>query len=217
LDGRTVDGSVGLALTTAYPFTGTLWILINQGDYFSLECLGNVKVPSHRFLSADPRTGVVSLVADLSGANSHWKLSGNKNTGYNFEIVTHNYLDGVTANNAVKLSPATSWPYTGTWWRVEKQSGDLSGRRYVGCYKDTSTRDLNGKAVMDSNSMTVASCDQICSGFKYFGVQYGSQCFCGNTMGTYGAASDSDCSNKCQGNNNEMCGGTWRNSIYASS
>ena len=33
-------------------------------------------------------------------------------------------------------------------------------------------------------------------------------------MSRYGKASESDCNMGCTGGQNEVCGGTWRNSIY---
>jgi len=42
--------------------------------------------------------------------------------------------------------------------------------------------------------------------------QYG-QCWAGNTLG-YDKVADSDCNMHCYANWSEICGGTWRNSIY---
>ena len=56
--------------------------------------------------------------------------------------------------------------------------------------------------------------------FKYFYIKIlilykSSQCFCGNTYGAYGQAPDSECDANCMGNNLEICGGTWRYSLYS--
>ncbi len=40
-----------------------------------------------------------------------------------------------------------------------------------------------------------------------------SQCFCGNSYGTYGLSTQ--CNMTCSGNKNEICGGIWANAIYA--
>ena len=39
------------------------------------------------------------------------------------------------------------------------------------------------------------------------------QCFCANSFGTYGPASN--CNNLCNGNSYEICGGTWANAVYS--
>ncbi|MGA1862011.1 choice-of-anchor C family protein [Deferribacter thermophilus] len=90
---------------------------------------------------------------------------------------------------------------------------------YIGCYKDQGDpqgltgRDLNG-FIFHSNNMTPQMCINLCAqkGFKYAGVQYSSYCFCGNSYGKYGVANN--CNMKCSGDQNQICGGTWANSIY---
>ena len=53
------------------------------------------------------------------------------------------------------------------------------------------------------------------SAYRYFGLQYGTQCFCGNSFGRYGKSpNQGDCNKPCLANRNEICGGTWRNSVY---
>jgi choice-of-anchor C domain-containing protein len=90
---------------------------------------------------------------------------------------------------------------------------------FIGCYKDqgdpfgTNGRDLNG-FMFKSDKMTPKKCIDLCSqkGFKYAGVQYSSYCFCGNSYGKYGVANN--CNMKCSGDQNQICGGTWANSVY---
>lgn len=117
---------------------------------------------------------------------------------------------------------------------------------YIGCYKDCdggrsctqSNRDLptyycaNGKddaggcgpdpnvpcfgVFAGGRDMTPQLCSGICSGFKFFGIQAGYQCYCGNDYGNQGGKAPArDCPNKCTGNTTLSCGGGSRNSIYA--
>jgi len=91
---------------------------------------------------------------------------------------------------------------------------------YIGCFKDAGDpnglkgRDLN-KFFMRSSDMTIEKCINACKkrGFKYAGVQYYSWCFCDNNYGKYGPSNN--CHTKCVGNNNQICGGEWANSIYS--
>ena len=39
------------------------------------------------------------------------------------------------------------------------------------------------------------------------------QCFCSNWYGTYGLSTN--CNKACNGNSNEICGGSWANSVYS--
>ncbi len=49
---------------------------------------------------------------------------------------------------------------------------------------------------------------------RYFLLQRDA-CFCGDSYGKYGKASESDCSIPCAANATQICGGEWRNSVYA--
>ncbi|CAG2201459.1 unnamed protein product [Mytilus edulis] len=86
---------------------------------------------------------------------------------------------------------------------------------YIGCYQDHSKRILP-KAVLKDKSMTVQKCRQCCGkkGFKYAGVEYGIECFCGDVLRKNKKRKESDCKMPCSGNKQQICGGTWRISIY---
>jgi hypothetical protein len=111
---------------------------------------------------------------------------------------------------------------------------------YVGCYKDSGVpRDLpvffcsngttdRGTCNYDNRKkcvggdwagacdMTPAACAVQCAGFKFFGVQIGYACFCGDDHDPvkHGPVPESDCSVPCSGDSSIMCGAANRNSIY---
>ena len=110
---------------------------------------------------------------------------------------------------------------------------------YVGCYHDLSEelshepgfqRSMNGlneAGVVFTNGETQdpyfqlgengtpTECADLCQGFRYMGLQDGSQCFCDNDAGGLAAmAPEGDCNMPCAGDANTMCGGPWRNSVY---
>ncbi|KAL5019700.1 hypothetical protein ScPMuIL_002592 [Solemya velum] len=85
----------------------------------------------------------------------------------------------------------------------------------LGCFKDTQDRDLKGLMItIDHN--TPEFCNRVCLGlgFRYAGVQYGKECFCGESFGAYGAVPDTDCNKPCTGDGSLTCGGTWAQNIY---
>ncbi len=86
---------------------------------------------------------------------------------------------------------------------------------YLGCFVDNDDRDIQGSFVR-TKTMTTEACVSECrtTGYKIAATQYGEQCFCGNSYGKYGRASDADCSVRCAGNDSQRCGGGWRNSVY---
>jgi len=91
------------------------------------------------------------------------------------------------------------------------------------------TRTLTGQCVKDSSqrllphfkdfgpSNSVKMCSEYCTTrrFEYMGVQYGSQCFCGNIVpDTRHFVSNAECNMACTGEKQKMCGGTWRMNVH---
>jgi hypothetical protein len=97
----------------------------------------------------------------------------------------------------------------------EQPGGTKAG--YIGCYKDPNKPfDLDGYLVRSQNN-TPQRCIETCrdKGFAYAGVQYGESCLCGNSYGRFGEATN--CDMKCTGDSGQICGGTYSNSVYATS
>ncbi|VDI56827.1 Hypothetical predicted protein [Mytilus galloprovincialis] len=68
-----------------------------------------------------------------------------------------------------------------------------------------------------SNQMTLEMCTRACHTYRYLGLQNHHQCFCGNSFGDsnrYQKKNEDECSQQCRGNLSQICGGTWRNSVY---
>ncbi len=99
-------------------------------------------------------------------------------------------------------------------------SSGFAPGQFIGCFRDRGEpyglkgRDLDGFA-FSSEKMTPQLCMRECArrGFSYAGVQANSYCFCGNSYGRYGGAPN--CNLRCSGNSNQICGGSWANSIYS--
>ncbi len=87
---------------------------------------------------------------------------------------------------------------------------------YLGCYIDKPDRDIKGYS-FNGAQMTNQMCLNVCKnkGFRIAATQFSTGCFCGNSYGKYGRASDqADCNYPCKGNTRANCGGYWRNSVY---
>ena len=63
------------------------------------------------------------------------------------------------------------------------------------------------------NASPVIPDDAIFQNYLYAGVQYGQECFCGNTYGSYGTSTE--CKIPCSGDPSlgSMCGGDWSNTV----
>jgi hypothetical protein len=86
---------------------------------------------------------------------------------------------------------------------------------YTGCYADSvQNRTLHGKYV-PSRDMNVEYCRGNCTGYAYFGVEYGTECFCGNRLALGTPTLDQEkCDMNCQGNEKQVCGGESALSLY---
>lgn len=85
-----------------------------------------------------------------------------------------------------------------------------SGWTYKGCYVDNANGRILSNQQPDSSTLTVEKCVASCvaAGYVVAGMEYGSQCFCGNGIANGGvlASSDTQCSMQCSGNSKETCG-----------
>ncbi|EFQ96906.1 WSC domain-containing protein 2 [Nannizzia gypsea CBS 118893] len=86
---------------------------------------------------------------------------------------------------------------------------------FDGCYTDTpESRALTGAAFVDGN-MTVAACSGLCKGYQFFGLEYGTECYCGNSRSSSSMqAPESECNQPCGGDSSETCGAGYRIGIY---
>lgn len=97
--------------------------------------------------------------------------------------------------------------------QIDKLEAKMPQYTYKACYPDaTSARILNGASTSDSN-MTASQCSVFCKAFRYFGTQYGNQCFCGNELAAT-PVPVSGCDWPCRGSNLENCGGNARMNTY---
>ncbi|XP_063415231.1 sialate:O-sulfotransferase 2-like [Mytilus trossulus] len=85
---------------------------------------------------------------------------------------------------------------------------------YIGCFVDDGHRLLRRFA--GDGNMSLGKCRHLCRGYKYLGLQYANQCFCGNYLNhrVYPQSSELQCHMGCTSEPHRMCGGTWRNSVY---
>ncbi|XP_062309369.1 sialate:O-sulfotransferase 1 [Osmerus eperlanus] len=102
----------------------------------------------------------------------------------------------------------------------EQRAALHGGRRhkgtYVGCFlHEASQRALGGTVLYDTRKMTSSLCQDTCSesGYRYAGLEYGSECHCGNRIGSPPAAEE-ECSLVCRGERATPCGGVGRLSVY---
>jgi hypothetical protein len=101
---------------------------------------------------------------------------------------------------------------------VSSTPGPTANSAFKGCYYDAANpRALSGKA-SDNKDMTVEDCAASCTQYQYFGLEYATECYCGNALdSTSTSRSLSDCNMPCGGNSSQSCGGPHRISLYSNS
>ncbi|AKG23225.1 hypothetical protein [Calothrix sp. 336/3] len=130
LDGRTREGTVGLAPSTTGLFTGTRWEineLSSSGNttVITLECLGDV--PGYRFLDGRTREGTVGLAPSTTGVftGTRWEMNELSSSG-NTTVVTlkclgdvegPRFLNGKIADEIVELVHSTEG-LSSTKWEI---------------------------------------------------------------------------------------------------
>lgn len=71
--------------------------------------------------------------------------------------------------------------------------------------------------VKDAKTMTVEKCGKFCinKGHKTFGLQAGSECWCGSELDAASKpAPETECENDSPGNPEQTCGGSKRLNVY---
>ncbi|KAK4119638.1 WSC-domain-containing protein [Parathielavia appendiculata] len=86
---------------------------------------------------------------------------------------------------------------------------------FYGCYTEVPTRALTGSSLVNYTTMTIPDCEAHCTGFALWGLEYGGECYCGNSLaqGSFPAFS-TDCTMPCAGDATTVCGGPNRLSLY---
>jgi hypothetical protein len=85
----------------------------------------------------------------------------------------------------------------------------------LGCFEDRDEdRDMYDYNLIEG--VTIEKCLAVCKehGFRFAGLQKGNECFCDDFYGRFGRKSNRECDYNCEGNQNQLCGGYWRNSVY---
>ncbi|CAG4947735.1 unnamed protein product [Parnassius apollo] len=97
-------------------------------------------------------------------------------------------------------------------------SNGMTYGKYLGCYLDEKKFRIlssfyGNYATTNSPSLCIEICIQ--AGFPYAGVQYASECFCGDMTPPLSAKSiESSCDMKCPGDASKICGGYFAMNIY---
>ena len=162
----------------------------------------------------------VIVVAAAVGAGVGVAVSKNKKS-------TLSLTTSASGTSSPQNTPSTSTSSTSSTSSATSSSGTpaasvaaniptLGVYSYYGCVTDNST---DGRALdsasFPANNQTTELCATSCTGYKYFGTEYGRECWCGAAL-TYSPelVADSECNMVCGGDKFEYCGGSDRLTVY---
>ncbi len=85
----------------------------------------------------------------------------------------------------------------------------------VGCWTEgAGTRALD-KAATEAADMTNEKCADFCKSYRYFGTEYGSECYCGSYLADSSSSAPlDDCNMVCGGDQFQYCGASNRLELY---
>ncbi|KAL8708971.1 MAG: hypothetical protein Q9220_006179 [cf. Caloplaca sp. 1 TL-2023] len=190
------------------------------GIEYASECYCGSAIGNNAVLKGD---GDCSMTC--SGNSTQYCGAGNRLTTYGqngttpFVSSSSASASGTSTSTSASLTSSISTTATATTSTTGPAAVQTAGSfTFKGCYSEgTSGRALTATSKV-SSTMTVEICAAFCQGYAYMGVEYSSECYCGNTIAAGSAlVTDGGCSMKCGGAPSEFCGGPNRLNFYQSS
>ncbi|MCJ8740376.1 hypothetical protein PDJAM_G00058250 [Pangasius djambal] len=132
---------------------------------------------------------------------AQWLMSRNQEIRHLRRRWFHSLMSEQDMNRVERVTPKRKARHKGT---------------YIGCFMDDATdRTLKGMVFYDFRKMTSTLCQDTCteSGYQYAGLEYGSECYCGNRIAGARMKGE-ECNLDCKGEKGSICGGMGRLSVY---
>ncbi|KAI1477725.1 WSC-domain-containing protein [Daldinia eschscholtzii] len=184
------------------------------GTEYSQECYcGNVN------------TG--TLIADSSQCDMKCKGDSRAFCGGGLKLSVWSLVEASPSQSQSQSPSQSTTPQPSQTQAIQETDNVLRAANgtatYLGCYTDSAT---SGRTLANdfyySSSMTVDSCASYCQSKNYavFGVEYGVECYCGNSPKASATVSaEGDCNMACKGNSTQVCGAgsrlsVWNNTLY---
>ncbi|KAG0129679.1 hypothetical protein HOY82DRAFT_586064 [Tuber indicum] len=182
---------------------------IFAGTQYHRECWCGNKIPTQKVGEEDCNFDCSGNGTQLCGGNGYF--GGGSYISLFADSDRYNPGDPVSSTTTTG-SPTGSPTPTPTGGPIDNPGN--SNFSFAGCYTEATT----GRALSvltGSDTMTVDTCLGICNSYEYAGLEYGRECWCGNTLASGAVpAPQTECRMKCAGNALEYCGAGNRLSLY---
>ena len=179
---------------------------IGTGEWFSYDVNVQTSVASIAVRVASPYSGYLHFEVD-NGAFTTASLNVATSGWQTWTTVTTS-LSLASGHHVIKLVADTGGFNVNYF---DFGSTPPEPPLFNGCYQGGVGRDIFKGSRSD---MTPQLCQRLCTGYHYAGVQWYSECWCGDVLSSYDLRPDSECNTPCSGDSSQMCGGSWHNSIY---
>ncbi|KAJ9119238.1 hypothetical protein QFC22_003730 [Naganishia vaughanmartiniae] len=145
----------------------------------------------------------------VSGSSSAIPTVGSSSRASSSGITSSKTSTGASSSAITSSATKTSAAPSGT----SSASDPFATYVYRGCIADGSARVMNSTWTF-SSQMTIEQCAKIgkAAGRKLFGLQNGGACFVSDTLTKNLTATG--CDNPCGGNAKQLCGGSWKLSLW---
>ncbi|KAH0421357.1 WSC domain-containing protein [Colletotrichum camelliae] len=181
------------------------------GTQYRDECWGGPKIPTLRVDDSNCNYDCAGDLNQICGGNGVGTYAGGSFISLFADSLQ---FDGNTTTPTDPTDPTDPTnPTNPSNPVVNPGVGQYSS---VGCYSEgTNSRALPN--LVNLANPTIANCITACaaSNYQYIGMEYGGECWCGNTLAAGAVpALAADCSMPCNGNSSEYCGGPNRLNMY---
>ncbi|KAB5547350.1 WSC domain-containing protein [Coniochaeta sp. 2T2.1] len=189
--------------------------------------------------STSTSTSVVPTTTSSSSSSTSTSTSESSTTTSSTASSTSSSTSSATSESTTSTSTTSSVPETTSSTSSTTTSTTPSATplwpgnanfTYYGCVAEPSSGRLLARQVINLADMTQDKCMEACWMYKYAGIEYGKECWCGmssgdtkngeiNWAGATGAtpgfnATESDCNKPCPGNSTQRCGAGKRLNLF---
>jgi hypothetical protein len=225
-----LDLPVNLGVSYLTPRTGTdnpvpalneATVPMTAGD-----CVGQYTFHTASFtipggLSYNARISVTAGEGETAYTDDFNKASGLSGTCGTFTGgATCSDVTVPTSTSSIPVSTSTTVSVTSSSSPTAEPTPEIKptvgGYVFANCWTEgTGERALSGPAFA-YDEMTLESCMGNCTGFDYWGTEYGRECYCGNSLaGSSTEAPVEECNMVCGGDPTEFCGAGNRLELYS--
>ncbi|KAG9230010.1 WSC domain-containing protein [Amylocarpus encephaloides] len=169
--------------------------------------------PSQTSITTSGTSQTSSTTSQTSGSSTSSGPSQTSSTSSQSSSSSTSSSETLTTSSSTSVSTtSTSTSATPTGPTIVPSTGPYN---YMGCYTEATSGRALAAAFFPNNTNTIATCAASCSAYTYFGMEYGRECWCGNSFGVGSVQTkDSDCSMTCGGDKFSYCGAGNRLSVY---